>query len=137
MRTIERVVAPLRQSLVEEACATVRYETRPGHQLQIDFGETHVPIGEVSTRVHLSVATLGYSRRLFTEAYGHERQSAWFAGLEAAFHHFPGIPREVLLDSPRALVDYHNADTREVRLNARFLAFARDWGFTPRSCAPV
>lgn len=136
LRTIERAVAPLRQSLVAQARATVRFETPPGHQLQIDFGEAHVLIGDESTRMHLFVATLGYSRRVFTRAFGHERQTAWFAGLECAFHHFPGIPREVLLDNPRALVDYHNAQTREVRFNERFLAFARDWGFTPRACAP-
>lgn len=136
LRTIERAVAPLRQSLAAEARATVRFETPPGRQLQIDFGETQVPIGEETVRVHLFVATLGYSRRLFCQPFRHQRQSAWFAGLEAAFRHFGGIPRDVLLDNPRALVDYHNVQTREVRFNAGFLAFARDWGFTPRACAP-
>jgi hypothetical protein len=129
-------MAGLRQALAAEARATVRFATPPGQQLQIDFGERVVPIGGVDTRVHLFVATLGYSRRLFTRAFGHERQSAWFAGLEGAFHHFGGIPREVLVDNARALVEYHDARTREVRFNARFLAFARDWGFTPRACAP-
>jgi transposase len=136
LRTIERAVAPLRQSLAAEARATVRFETPPGHQLQIDFGETQVAIGDAAVRVHLFVATLGYSRRVFVLALRHERQSAWFAGLEAAFHHFGGIPREVLLDNPRALVEYHDVRTREVRFNAAFLAFARDWGFCPRACAP-
>lgn len=136
LRTVERAVAPLRQSLAAEARATVRFETPPGHQLQIDFGETAVAIGDETIRVHLFVATLGYSRRVFVLALRHERQAAWFAGLEAAFRHFGGIPREVLLDNPRALVDFHDAQTREVRFNAAFLAFARDWGFRPRACAP-
>jgi transposase len=136
LRTIERALAPLRQSLAAEARATVRFETPPGCQLQIDFGETQVPIGDAPTCVHLFVATLGYSRRLFCQPFRHERQSAWFAGLEAAFRHFGGIPRDVLVDNPRALVDYHNVQTREVRFNAGFLAFARAWGFTPRACAP-
>ena len=64
LRTIEQ--AALRQSLAAEARATVRFETLPGRQLQIDFGETRVPIGEETVRVHLFVATLGYSRRLPT-----------------------------------------------------------------------
>jgi transposase len=136
LRTIERAVAPLRRSLAAEARATVRFETPPGRQLQIDFGETQVPIGEEMIRVHLFVATLGYSRRITALPFRHERQSAWFAGLEATFRHFGGIPRDVLLDNPRALVDYHNVQTREVRFNAGFLAFARDWGFIPRACAP-
>lgn len=136
LRTIERAVAPLRQLLAAAARATVRFETPPGRQLQIDFGETQVVIGEGTIRVHLFVATLGYSRRLFCQPFRHQRQSAWFAGLEACFRHFGGIPRDVLLDNPRALVDYHNVQTREVRFNAGFVAFARDWGFTPRACAP-
>jgi len=40
------------------------------------------------------------------------------------------------MDNARALVDGHDAVTREVRFNARLLAFARYWGFRPRACAP-
>ena len=45
LRTVERAVAPLRQALEAEARATVRFETPPGRQLQIDFGETRISIG--------------------------------------------------------------------------------------------
>jgi transposase len=136
LRTVEREVAPLRQALRAEARACVRFETPPGRQLQIDFGETRVAIGEARVRVYLFVATLGYSRRVYVQAFRHERQSAWFDGLEGAFGHFGGVSQEVLLDNPRALVDHHDAATREVRFNARLLAFARHWGFRPRACAP-
>ena len=40
LRTVERAVTPLRQALRAEARACVRFETPPGKQLQIDFGET-------------------------------------------------------------------------------------------------
>jgi len=40
------------------------------------------------------------------------------------------------LDNARALVNYHDPATREVRFNARLLAFARHWDFQPRACAP-
>ena len=65
LRTVERAVAPLRQALEAEARATVRFETPPGRQLQIDFGETRVAIGGENVRLHLFGATLGYSRRCF------------------------------------------------------------------------
>jgi transposase len=45
LRTIEREVAPLRRQLEAEARATIRFETPPGKQLQIDFGERRVSIG--------------------------------------------------------------------------------------------
>ena len=61
-------------------------------------------IGEAVVRVHLFVATLGYSRRNFVAVFRHERQAAWMDGLERAFAHFAGVPREVLIDNARALV---------------------------------
>ena len=58
LRTVERAVAPFRRLLTAEAKATVRFETAPGHQLQIDFGELRVPIADERVRVYLFVATL-------------------------------------------------------------------------------
>jgi transposase len=136
LRTVERAVAGHRQDLRAQARATVRFETPPGRQLQIDFGETRVEIGGEPVRAHLFVATLGWSRRCYVQAFRHERQSAWFDGVEGAFAHFGGVPKEVLLDNARALVEHHDAATREVRFNERLLAFARYWSFTPRACAP-
>ena len=135
LRTVERAVERLRQSLAAEARATLRFETPPGRQLQIDFGETRASIGGEEVKLHLFVATLGFSRRVFVRVFRHERQSAWFDGMEAAFGHFGGVPQEVLFDNARALVDRHDAVTREVLFNARLHAFARYWGFAPRACA--
>ena len=131
-----RSVAPFRAELAAAARATLRFETPPGRQLQIDFGQRRVSLGGAMVPVFLFVATLGYSRLLYVQAFRHERQSAWFAGLEAAFRHFGGVPHEVLLDNARALVDHHDPATREVRFNARLVAFARYWDITPRACAP-
>lgn len=136
LRTVERAVSSWRQALRAEARATVRFETPPGHQLQIDFGESRIEVGGERVRVFLFVATLGYSRRIFVQAFRHERQSAWLDGLEGAFGYFGGVPREVLLDNARALVEQHDSVTREVIFNERLHAFARYWGFRPRACAP-
>ena len=98
LRTVERAVAPFRRLLTAEAKATVRFETPPGRQLQIDFGQLRVPIADERVRVFLFVATLGYSRRCYVAAFRHERQSAWFRGLEGTFRHFGGVTKEVLPD---------------------------------------
>src|ERR1700760_2197738 len=50
LRTVERATAPLRRELVAAARATLRFETHPGEQLQIDFGERRVEIGGVGSR---------------------------------------------------------------------------------------
>jgi transposase len=136
LRTVERAVAHLRRELAAEALATVRFETPPGRQLQIDFGERWVLVGGERVRVYLFVATLGCSRRVYVHAFRHERQSAWFDGLEGAFAHFGGLPEEVLFDNAKALVEHHDAGTREVVFNARLHAFARYWDVRPVACAP-
>ncbi|MBD9573676.1 IS21 family transposase, partial [Ensifer sp. ENS08] len=65
LRTVERAVAGYRQQLAASALATIRFETPPGHQIQIDFGEKRMEIGGEKVRVYIFVATLGYSRRTY------------------------------------------------------------------------
>jgi transposase len=137
LRTVERAVAHLRRELAVEALATVRFETPPGRQLQIDFGQRRIAIeGGERDKVYLFVATLGFSRRVYARAFRHERQSAWLEGIEGAFRHFGGLPGELLLDNARALVRHHDAATREVEFNDRLHAFARYWDVRPVACAP-
>jgi transposase len=136
LRTVERAVVHLRQEVLAQGTATIRFETPPGHQLQIDFGSVRVCLGSEVQKVHLFVATLGYSRRTYVAAFLHERQSAWLQGLEGAFRHFGGLTRELLLDNAKALVEEHDLQTREVRFNDRFHAFCRYWDVLPRACAP-
>lgn len=136
LRTVERAVAGLRRELRAEQVATVRFETAPGEQLQIDFGEATVVIAGEPTKAHLFVATLGYSRRPYVAVFTHQRQAAWISGIEGAFRHFGGLPRELLLDNAKALVKFHDARTREVRFNERFHAFCRHWDVVPKACAP-
>lgn len=136
LRTVERAVKPYRQELEAEARATMRFETAPGKQMQIDFGERLVEIGGAKVRSYLFVATLGYSRRFHVRAFRNERQDSWFDGLESAFRKFGGATEEVLFDNARALVVEHDAVTRSVVFNEKLKAFAKHWGFRPRACSP-
>lgn len=136
VRTVERACAPFRDALRAEAVATVRFETPPGHQLQVDFGQRTVEIAGERVNAHVCVLTLGYSRRIFAVAYACERQAQWLAGLEAAFLHFGGVPAELLVDNAKALVTHHDPKTREVTFNETFRRFCAHWGVRPRACAP-
>ena len=60
VRTIERAVADIRQAQRASALATVRVETAPGDQLQVDFGQKRVLIAGVRVRIFLLVAVLSY-----------------------------------------------------------------------------
>lgn len=91
VRTVERAVADIRQAQRASALATVRVETPPGDQLQVDFGQKRVRIAGVRVRIFLLVAVLSYSRRLFVKPFLNERGADWREGIAAAFAHFGGV----------------------------------------------
>lgn len=135
-RTIQRAVADLRQARRVAALATVRVETAPGEQLQIDFGQQQVLIGGARVRVFLLVAVLSYSRRLFVKPFLNQRGDDWREGIAAAFQHFGGVPRVLLGDNARALVLGRDRLTGTVSFHPAYLEFCRDWAVQPRACAP-
>jgi transposase len=136
VRTIERAVADLRQAQRAASLATVRVETEPGEQLQVDFGQQRVQIGGHLLRIFLLVAVLSYSRRLFVKAFVHESGADWREGIAAAFAHFGGVPLTVLGDNARPLVYGRDRATGTVIFHPAYLAFCRDWDVQPRACAP-
>ena len=93
VRTVQRALKPYRERVRASRLATPRYETKPGEQLQIDFGVKTVDIDGSAQAVHLFVATLRYSRRMFTRACAQETQVEWLDVLEAAFVDFGACPR--------------------------------------------
>lgn len=124
-------VTRIRPRPVEEP--GVRFETEPGQQAQVDFARFQFPWG---VRYALLVV-LGYSRLLWLGFSERQDMRALIGGLEAAFHGFGGVPRELLFDQMRSVIsrDLRLAGGRLVE-NAEFLRFARHWGFTPRACRP-
>jgi transposase len=136
LRTVQRAVAPLRQQERARELATVRFETAPGHQMQIDFGEKVVLIAGDPVKVFLMTVVLGYSRRLFCRAFLAQRQDDWLEGIEQACRHFGGLPRQVLCDNASPLVVSHKPKTGEVVWQPGFEAFCTDRGITPRACRP-
>ena len=136
LRTLQRAVGPLRQEQRAEALATVRFETPPGQQIQIDFGEKVVRIAGQPVKVYLMTAVLGYSRRLYCRAFLAQRQDDWLEGLDGAFRHFGGLTEQVLCDNASPLVTSHDRESGHVVWNPGFEAFCRDRGLTPKACRP-
>lgn len=136
IRTLQRVLAPHRQTKRAAELATVRFETAPGHQMQIDFGEKWIVIAGARTKVHLFVAVLGYSRRIFVRASLSQRQDDWREGLAGAFRAFGGVTRKILIDRAGALVIGEDRETGTARVHPAFAAFCKDWGVEVSACRP-
>jgi transposase len=136
VRTVQRSVAKHRREQRIAQLATVRFETAPGQQMQIDFGEKRVRVAGLLIKVHFLVAVLCFSRRIFVKAFLGERQDDWLEGIACAFRHFGGVPRVLLGDNPKALVLEHNRAAATVTFHPAYTAFCRDWGIEPRACQP-
>ena len=136
LRTLQRSLAPHRQEKRAAELATVRFETAPGHQMQIDFGEKWISIAGLRTKVHLFVAVLGYSRRIFVRASLSQRQDDWREGLAGAFRCFGGVTHKILIDRAGALVVGEDRETGTARVHPVFAGFCKDWGVEVAACRP-
>lgn len=132
--TVRNAVRPLRVEATVAALTQRRFETGPGEQAQVDWGQVRTRFGAEPVEVHIFVMTLGYSRRAWAEGYRNERLGALLAAHEHAFAHFCGTTAEILYDRMRT-VTLGSAEGKP-RWNPTFEAFARHWGFEPRLCRP-
>jgi transposase len=136
LRTVQRAVFEERRAQRASDVATVRFETPPGKQMQVDFGQKRVRIGGAIVVVHLMAAVLSYSRRIFVKAFHAERGDDWRQGIADAFRHFGGVVRIVRGDNAKALVVGRDRATSTITFHPAYLAFCRDWDVEPRACAP-
>ena len=132
--TVKRFVRPLRDTQLQAMVTRTRFETPPGLQSQIDWGQARIPfVGQCAVR-HIFVLTLGYSRRSVYIPCLSEALGDLLDAHEQAFSHFGGHTREHLYDRPRTVCAPRGANG--VRWNTTFKAFADFWDFEPRLCRP-
>jgi transposase len=131
---VKRFVAPLRLERQRAEVTQLRFETAPGQQAQIDWGQVRVSLRQQPAELHVFVLTLGFSRRAYYTAYPNEQLGAFLEAHERAFEHFGGVCREHLYDRMRTVADTQPGG--RWRWNATFSSFAAHWGFEPRVCQP-
>lgn len=116
--------------------ATIRFETAPGLQAQVDWKENLKMIskhGEIF-EVNIFLMVLGYSRMKFLKLTSDKTQRTLFMCMNEAFKYFGGIPKEILFDNMATVVDRANSRIGNVKLNTKFLQYSKDIGFTPITC---
>src|SRR5438552_16953021 len=67
--TVKLFVQPLRATRLQAERALVRFETPPGQQSQVDWGQARVAFRHARAVRHIFVLTLGFSRRGYYEAF--------------------------------------------------------------------
>ncbi len=130
---LKSFVQPYRQARRQEA--TVRFETEPGEQAQVDWAHFgFIEHHGCRRRLYAFLMTLGWSRSMYLE-FTVSADAAWWLRCHVhAFRYFGGVPRVVLHDNLKTAVLERTAGT--VHWNPRYLDFAAYYGFTPRACQP-
>lgn len=124
--------------LDENKKATIRFETNPGLQAQVDWKETmtlHYRNGEAIT-FNIFLILLGYSRLKYIELTLDRSQDTVFKSLIHAFHYFGGIPKEIIFDNMKTVVDHSKSNYTEAVINESFYQFSKDFGFEVWTCRP-
>ena len=126
---VKRAARPLRQE--HQRQAYIRFETEPGAQAQVDFGEFQVEQADGSVRkYYLFAMILGYSRMLYCELLDRCDLVSFLDAHQRAFAAFGGVPREILYDRMR------NVFVRRLAGKTQFTQSLVDlsvhYGFTPR-----
>lgn len=106
---------------------TVRLETPPGQQAQVDFGKVRAQIGEKVRHLWVFVLTLSFSRHRFVRFVERQDLPSWLDCHVRAFDFFGAVPQTILLDNLKAGVV--RPDIYDPTLNRAYAEMERHYGF--------
>lgn len=116
--------------------ATIRFETCPGLQAQVDWKESVRMIsksGEV-VEINIFLMLLGYSRMKYIQLTIDKTQDTLFDCMLNGLKYFNGVPKEIIFDNMRTVVNQSRTNYQEAVLNESFYQFSKDMGFEVWTC---
>jgi transposase len=119
--------------------ATVRFETMPGQQGQMDWGffEDHTVLEDGQMKkLYCFLLILGYSRMRYIEFVTDMSTNTLIRCHQNAFRYFGGYPEEILYDNMKQVVVKRLLKQEDSTLNRQFEDFAGFYGFKPILCRP-
>ena len=122
-----------------EEKATVRFETMPGLQGQMDwaFFEDYTVLEDGKyKKLYCFLLVLGYSRTRYIEFVTDMSTNTLIRCHTNAFRYFGGYPEEMLYDNMKQVVIKRLLKQEDSTLNRQFEDFAGFYGFKPVLCRP-
>jgi len=116
--------------------ATIRFETNPGLQSQVDWKERLTMFskyGEVF-EFNIFLTILGYSRYKYIELTLDRTQKTLESAMIHSFEYFNGVPKEIIFDNMRTVIDQSRTQYQKAVINERFYEFSKDIGFEIWAC---
>jgi len=117
--------------------AVLRYETKPGVQAQVDWGECNrIEEDGHSHKLSCFSMILGYSRMRFMEFTLSTDVYTLIQCHLHAFDYFGGYTEEILYDNIKTVILKRALRASDHQWNAKFEDFFSHYGFIPRLCRP-
>ena len=113
----------------------MRYETKPGEQMQYDWAEFHYEQDGKERKFYGFTAVLGYSRMRFVTFVKRCDTASMLRCMIDAFDYFGGLPKAALTDRMKS-VFLDELDGETPRWNPLFADFMATLGVAPRVCKP-
>jgi transposase len=116
---------------------TVRVETAPGEEAQVDFGYGGKMVDPATGELRKTwafVMTLSWSRHQFVEFVFDQKIPTWLRLHRNAFAFFGGVPQRVVIDNLKAGITQACWDDPQVQLTYR--ECAEHYGFLVAPCKP-
>ena len=126
-------VRPLRPHNVGHA-PVMRYETKPGEQMQFDWGEFQYEQNGQAHKLYGFTAILGYSRMRFVTFVKRCDTPTMIRCMMAAFEYFGGLPKAALTDRMKSV--FLEMEDTTPKWNPLFADFMASLGVAPRVCKP-
>ncbi|HZU00347.1 MAG TPA: IS21 family transposase [Ktedonobacteraceae bacterium] len=112
----------------------IRYETKPGEQMQFDWGEFHYEEQGRDHKLYGFTAVLSYSRMRFVTFVKRCDTPTMIRCLMEAFEYFAGLPKAALTDRMKSV--FLEMDGNSPKWNPLFADFMACIGVAPRVCKP-
>jgi len=111
----------------------IRFETAPGYQAQVDW--TTVRAGR--NAIYAFAITLGYSRASFVWFTDNMSSSTLINCHHRAFAYFGGVPKTILYDNMKTVVEQRNAYGYNLhKFHRELLDLSKTQGFNIKLCQP-
>jgi len=112
---------------------TTRFETEPGEQMQYDWKEWSLEIGNIPRKIYIHSLILSFSRKKFYVASLGITTAEILQALYEGILYFGGFAKELLIDNPKQMVLLHRKNG-VIRYNDDFLRFCGLIGIKPNPC---
>lgn len=117
---------------------TVRVETKPGEEGQVDFGYAGLLVDPASGKLRKAwafVMTLSWSRHQYVEFVWDQKVETWLLCHRHAFEFFGGVPERVVIDNLKAAIS--KACWEDPEVQHTYQECAEHYGFLISPCRPA